>query len=107
MSESHIYTFDIEVYDPSRNPLKSGQCFLRQAAADCIVVSKRHWSQSPQIGSMFPTWDALCNGIWERKPESQSPQIGSMFPTKKLDKVPKDNGVESRNPLKSGQCFLR
>ena len=29
MSESHIYTFDIEVYDPSRNPLKSGQCFLQ------------------------------------------------------------------------------
>ena len=39
-------------------------------------------SQSPQIGSMFPTFDTnklLYVGIY--KLLSQSPQIGSMFPT--------------------------
>ena len=36
---------------------------------------------------------------------SQSPQIGSMFLTKELRKRAKELAW-SRNPLKSGQCFL-
>ena len=38
---------------PCRNPLKSGQCFLHSYCALWIKVKKE--SQSPQIGSMFPT----------------------------------------------------
>ena len=37
----------------SRNPLKSGQCFLQ-----CKIFARTtqgYVSQSPQIGSMFPT----------------------------------------------------
>ena len=37
-------------------------------------------SQSPQIGSMFPT-HVTVRGVPECGPWSQSPQIGSMFPT--------------------------
>ena len=42
-----------------RNPLKSGQCFL----PDEVVIEgqpyHKDWSQSPQIGSMFPTEKAV------------------------------------------------
>ena len=44
-----------EVDIKSRNPLKSGQCFL---LTPCLKAGIFHvWpsSQSPQIGSMFPT----------------------------------------------------
>ena len=64
--------------DTGRNPLKSGQCFLRKKKEQTKTV--RQWSQSPQIGSMFLT---------EKEEEMR----------KKKE--------QSRNPLKSGQCFLR
>ena len=38
----------------SRNPLKSGQCFLHLTKSDLKFLSPTQ-SQSPQIGSMFPT----------------------------------------------------
>ena len=93
-------------------------------------------SQSPQIGSMFPTaltcTPALFDNFYNK---SQSPQIGSMFPTFIEPKLrglqlcslfvaipsnrvnvsyadagafsAKQMKLLSRNPLKSGQCFLR
>ena len=64
-------------------------------------------SQSPQIGSMFPTADYEDKEFLEKLGiGSQSPQIGSMFPTYRFltDKV--NNDIVGRNPLKSGQCFL-
>ena len=88
----------------SRNPLKSGQCFLQFDIPVHREVVKG-LSQSPQIGSMFPTFLAfsICSltitclvaipsnrvnvSYSERKERrnywktSQSPQIGSMFPT--------------------------
>ena len=43
-----------------RNPLKSGQCFLPDQEASKNEASQNtSWSQSPQIGSMFPTWGGL------------------------------------------------
>ena len=91
----------------SRNPLKSGQCFLltkmaglkvenvakvaipsnrvnvsyTDAFGDCLRCCMK--SQSPQIGSMFPTVEKKLirmRLLWW-KVRSQSPQIGSMFPT--------------------------
>ena len=66
-----------------RNPLKSGQCFLPQSQLYSDMVEKeKGTSQSPQIGSMFLTLKYYClKGEAMRK--------------------------TSRNPLKSGQCFLR
>ena len=65
-------------YRTCRNPLKSGQCFLlimsNKPVSGCIM------SQSPQIGSMFPTQDKALDTL-KQFYESQSPQIGSMFPT--------------------------
>ena len=119
-----------------------------------LVYNSNDGSQSPQIGSMFPTeyryWlqkrkvaipsnrvnvsYVVCLTksrlkLWKR---SQSPQIGSMFPTSRFEKAGIDkiarvaipsNRVNvsyshycyhsttrkkiSRNPLKSGQCFLQ
>ena len=45
------------LYQGSRNPLKSGQCFLQDARV-ALEEFLENMSQSPQIGSMFPT-----NGI--------------------------------------------
>ena len=39
--------------------------------------------------------------------ESQSPQIGSMFLTQELADAGAFSAKQSRNPLKSGQCFLQ
>ena len=39
----------------SRNPLKSGQCFLQVAIPMLFMRAKQKKSQSPQIGSMFLT----------------------------------------------------
>ena len=118
-----------------RNPLKSGQCFLLVASEEQLEELKVVRSQSPQIGSMFPTvmWILLeLEFVWRLM--SQSPQIGSMFPTgERLNlafllyslpcvaipsnrvnvsyivseflKFKKTESI-SRNPLKSGQCFL-
>ena len=38
---------------------------------------------------------------------SQSPQIGSMFLTRRRKSSKRIKNFISRNPLKSGQCFLR
>ena len=38
--------------------------------------------------------------------KSQSPQIGSMFPTRKQPPLYDYLHEKGRNPLKSGQCFL-
>ena len=63
-----------------RNPLESGQCFLLYTGSDYPLASLNR-SQSPRIGSMFPTSyggflpPSLCGRT------SQSPRIGSMFPT--------------------------
>ena len=62
-------------------------------------------SQSPQIGSMFPTPKEFLDCPFKRF-KSQSPQIGSMFPTPKGRWVTSYNS-KGRNPLKSGQCFLQ
>ena len=53
MSESHIYTFDIEVYDPSRNPLKSGQCFLRLFRVANIYGKKASCRNPLESGQCF------------------------------------------------------
>ena len=68
--------------DRSRNPLKSGQCFLQ---------NKRIWRLLEVAMDL-----------------SQSPQIGSMFLTRILEKGQSVYlGCYGRNPLKSGQCFLQ
>ena len=65
---------------PRRNPLKSGQCFLPPTGM--MTQGWNALSQSPQIGSMFPTCIiTLFNIIYKISSMSQSPQIGSMFPT--------------------------
>ena len=95
-----------DVFPISRNPLKSGQCFLLVNTAISHGYSFMALSQSPQIGSMFltykwdRTWQYRVNIVAipsnrvnvsysiELDPErvkrirSQSPQIGSMFLTK-------------------------
>ena len=64
-----------------RNPLKSGQCFLLHCSVD-YVKKKAVKSQSPQIGSMFLTESSGEMGYGSNHiPKSQSPQIGSMFLT--------------------------
>ena len=106
-------TFDTEIKgsgtNSSRNPLKSGQCFLPPKGyrnLDDVYVCR---SQSPQIGSMFLTditlpWGRACGlkvaipsnrvnvsyeivnlerNVNKRGGWSQSPQIGSMFLTTK------------------------
>jgi len=43
-------------FDSCRNPLKSGQCFLRfEVEKEKNIHQVIDLSQSPQIGSMFPT----------------------------------------------------
>ena len=94
----------------SRNPLKSGQCFLHERGKIYTLdVPNPHWSQSPQIGSMFLTHGSVKQHLsLQNCRKSQSPQIGSMFLTN-VTKVLEDSTSQlnsSRNPLKSGQCFL-
>ena len=49
-----------------RNPLKSGQCFLLiQKLRDSYSGYKK--SQSPQIGSMFPTLQSLSTTLQKLK----------------------------------------
>ena len=65
------------------------------------------WSQSPQIGSMFPTF--LCpvcgkRGILEGRNPLKSGQCFLRKP--RVFKTPQVQ-ILRRNPLKSGQCFLR
>ena len=48
--------------DISRNPLKSGQCFLRSTLDLINNDNLQAMSQSPQIGSMFLTLQASLNG---------------------------------------------
>ena len=68
---------------PGRNPLESGQCFLHQKTVNLQKREKPQW-------------------------KSQSPRIGSMFPTPKCGKRTESGPVNwSRNPLESGQCFLQ
>ncbi len=103
------------------------------APRDEGVGACKETSQSPQVGSMFPTveknWEdmtivikgrnplksgqcflPLKNNEWERKATSklsQSPQVGSMFPTKTSTSYRRwALRFTCRNPLKSGQCFL-
>ena len=118
------------IFTRSRNPLKSGQCFLLKLNAtrghfwtekgvaipsNRVNVSYRdvllflqilegNGSQSPQIGSMFLTCKCLHRLVWFS--ESQSPQIGSMFLTICHGKKILRWDTTGRNPLKSGQCFL-
>ena len=71
---------ELKLQGLSRNPLKSGQCFLLTSPvvlkyADAVIES-----QSPQIGSMFLT-DFLDQIEAVDLAMSQSPQIGSMFLT--------------------------
>ena len=120
--------------DKSRNPLKSGQCFLHKGGEVMQIVCAWCKSQSPQIGSMFLTWFKHEKEEKALKRMSQSPQIGSMFLTKTyfilkvlkikdyLVAIPSNRVNVSyflkgfrynqfynwcRNPLKSGQCFLQ
>ena len=92
----------------SRNPLKSGQCFLLLLPCQIqIWRSEMIESQSPQIGSMFLTnYNMARQGKIQKKGGSQSPQIGSMFLTESISKSI-SKLEKRRNPLKSGQCFLR
>ena len=46
---------EIETLKLCRNPLKSGQCFLHKHLFVKLEKLKKVKSQSPQIGSMFPT----------------------------------------------------
>ena len=64
-----------------RNPLKSGQCFLRdEMKMQALRFLHLYLSQSPQIGSMFLTLAIRYN-------------------------IKADKEIEGRNPLESGQCF--
>ena len=63
---------------PSRNPLKSGQCFLRK----------------PQVFNPR-------KGKWQRRNPLKS---GQCFLLNSIIDYAKE--LQSRNPLKSGQCFL-
>ena len=65
----------------SRNPLKSGQCFLQERELSKNGKKKLR-SQSPQIGSMFLTGVNILLLNIAKTTESQSPQIGSMFLTR-------------------------
>ena len=51
----------------SRNPLKSGQCFLRGYGGIKNFLLLKLGSQSPQVGSMFPTLkEAAVVAGWKR-----------------------------------------
>ena len=67
----------------SRNPLKSGQCFLPYylflkvlSSADLVAIP----SNRVNVSYAIPV-PSICRDC---DMESQSPQIGSMFPTKKI-----------------------
>ena len=89
----------------SRNPLKSGQCFLHlyeileedSKRLGLVAIPSNRVNVSYSRG-----WKVWCGGILA----SQSPQIGSMFLTQKHIGVQTQMPKMSRNPLKSGQCFL-
>ena len=51
---SYLYQFLKYQLQVSRNPLKSGQCFLL-GAKSILLIHNHPRSQSPQIGSMFLT----------------------------------------------------
>ena len=76
-----IFLHSGQIFFTSRNPLESGQCFLLKKAIEKHGLPLA-MSQSPRIGSMFPTIaeleadNTVPEGVW-----SQSPRIGSMFPT--------------------------
>ena len=87
-----------------RNPLKSGQCFLLTKTKSCITNGACE-SQSPQIGSMFLTK--------ELKAQLESFLGFVAIPSNRVNVSYKElkQSIEqklgfSRNPLKSGQCFL-
>ena len=89
----------------SRNPLKSGQCFLPIFLCHLQSMSHKFHVAIPSNRvnvsyMMTPGWNAL--GILM----SQSPQIGSMFPTFSPRSFWPGLFYVCRNPLKSGQCFL-
>ena len=88
----------------SRNPLKSGQCFLLQGKRKARLCLPWSTSQSPQIGSMFLTIPSeITQENWLTK--SRNPlKSGQCFLLAGLDA--EETVGESRNPLKSGQCFL-
>ena len=68
-----------------RNPLKSGQCFLHvDVGKEMDLNLVQYGSQSPQIGSMFPTYLKTKVKYLLSRTASQSPQIGSMFPTNEM-----------------------
>ena len=62
----------------SRNPLESGQPFLR--LKDCRCQTDVILSQSPRIGSTVPT-QSSDHGRFKEFAMSQSPRIGSTVPT--------------------------
>ena len=92
-------------FGAGRNPLKSGQCFLPLMAkvkdqnipGDVAIPSNR-------VNVSYIKGDENANSV---RNLSQSPQIGSMFPTKMCTDRWKVRPIKSRNPLKSGQCFLQ
>ena len=89
-----------------RNPLKSGQCFLRLEKAKIEARKKGYSGRNPlKSGQCFlQTFTVLR--IKEPEAKSQSPQIGSMFLTRNKSRKTTENTEQCRNPLKSGQCFL-
>ena len=99
---------DVSVtFGSRRNPLKSGQCFLHHSERDGQERNRKKEVAIPsnRVNVSYKSYDA----VWlkrKKSSESQSPQIGSMFLTRKKIKELLGS-LGSRNPLKSGQCFLR
>ena len=93
-------------YALSQSP-QIGSMFLTLKINFKILLPIKNLSQSPQIGSMFLTPLSIFK-ILNIFIMSQSPQIGSMFLTLPWSSknIPLEN-IPSRNPLKSGQCFLQ
>ena len=72
-----------------------------------IPPGRSKWSQSPQIGSMFLTRGPRGQKMRIKRMKSRNPlKSGQCFLLRFLAKIKHDNHL-SRNPLKSGQCFLR
>ena len=97
---------EIDFHRESRNPLESGQCFLRMNTKKGGEGDESLVSQSPRIGSMFLTLylnSKILNTYSRRNPL----ESGQCFLQKMIEELQAMGIKTRRNPLESGQCFLQ
>ena len=99
----------IGISDTCRNPLKSGQCFLQGKKGYCKIRREKERSRNPlKSGQCF-----LHEYIVEPQPKFRGIYVA--IPSNRVNVSYKGRNGErtcrkkrkSRNPLKSGQCFLQ